>query len=198
MQRELKYSQDKNKLIIDFLFHFVQYFNTFQIKKINIPCILWFNVSRLFILHTYHKPHCILIHHFHLLHFYPFKYTYPKLFIPSQVKCTNKKRYHLSLIFWALALLFPLILPHISWLQPRNEGLHFILSDNDNYYFDVKVRRWGFMGFVNYVIDYGCLGCVFCFRIKEKEKDKFNINFYSIIFLQSFYFYFLFLITSIE
>ena len=48
--------------------------------------------------------------------------------------------------------------------------LHFILSDNDNYYFDFKVGRCGFMSFVNDVIDCGCLGCVFCFKIKEKEK----------------------------
>ena len=70
-------------------------------------------------------------------------------------------------------------------------GLHFILSDNDNYHFDVKVRRCGFMGFVNDVIDYGYLGCVYCFRNKEKDqKKKIYIIFYSIIFLQSFYFHF--------
>ena len=74
-----------------------------------------------------------------------------------------------------------LILTHMSWLQPRKEGLHFILSDNNNYNFDVKVRRCGFMGFINDVINYGCLKCVFCFKIKEKEKDKFYINFYSIL-----------------
>ena len=33
MQKELKYSQDKNKLNIDFLFHLVQCFKTFLIKK---------------------------------------------------------------------------------------------------------------------------------------------------------------------
>ena len=32
------------------------------------------------------------------------------------------------------------------------------------------------MGFVNDVIECGCLGCVFYFRIKEKEKDTFYIN----------------------
>ena len=64
----------------------------------------------------------------------------------------------------------------MSWLQPRNEGLHFILSDNDNYYFDVKVVHCEFMAFVNDVIDCECLRCVFCFRIKEKEKDKFYIS----------------------
>ena len=59
----------------------------------------------------------------------------------------------------------------MSWLQPRKGGLHFILSDNDNYYFDVKVGSCGFLSFVNDVIDCRCLGCVFYFlRIKEKEK----------------------------
>ena len=33
MQRELKYFQDKKKLNIDFLFHLVQSFKTFLIKK---------------------------------------------------------------------------------------------------------------------------------------------------------------------
>ena len=66
--------------------------------------------------------------------------------------------------------------------------MHFILSDNGNYDFDVKVKRCRFVGFVKDVIDCGCLGCVFCFRIKEKERDTFYINFYSTIFLQSCFF----------
>ena len=73
--------------------------------------------------------------------------------------------------YLALTLLSHLILTRMSWLQPRKGSLHFILSDNNYYDFDVKVRRCGFVGFVNDVIDYGCLECVFCFRIKEKEKD---------------------------
>ena len=109
--------------------------------------------------------------------------------IPCQIH--KPKTMHLPLIFRALTLLFHLILPHMSWLQPRKGDLHFISSDNNNYYFDVKVERCGFMGFINDVIDCGCLGFVFCFRIKEKEKDNFYINFYSIIFLQSFFFFFL-------
>ena len=60
----------------------------------------------------------------------------------------------------------------MSWLQPKKGGLHFILSDNSNHDFNVKVGRCGFVGFVNDVIDCGCLRCVLiCFRIKEKEKD---------------------------
>ena len=78
----------------------------------------------------------------------------------------------------------------MSCLQPKKGDLHFILSNYDNYDFDVKVECCGFMGFVNNVIDCERLGCVFCFKIKEKEKDIFYINFYSIIFLQNFYFYF--------
>ena len=93
-----------------------------------------------------------------------------------------------------LTLLFHLILSCLSWLQPRNEDLHFILSDNGDYDFDVKVGHCQFVGFVDDVIHRGCLGYVFCFRIKEKEKDTFYINFYSIIFLQRFFFP----ITSIE
>ena len=86
-------------------------------------------------------------------------------------------------IYLTLTLLFYLILTHISWLQLRKGGLYFILSDNSNYNFDVKVERCEFVGFVNDVIDYECLRCVFCFRIKEKEKNTFYINFYSTIFI---------------
>ena len=76
--------------------------------------------------------------------------------------------------------------------------MHFILSDNDNYDFDVKVGRCGFVGFVNEVNDCGCLGCVFCFRIKEKEKRTFYINFYSIIFQQSCFFFFSFSLIQLN
>ena len=82
----------------------------------------------------------------------------------------------------------------MSWLQPKKGGL--ALSENDNYYFNVKVGRSRFVDFVNDVIDYGCLGCVFCFRIKEKEKNTLYLNFYSIIFLQKNFIYFLFLIFN--
>ena len=79
--------------------------------------------------------------------------------------------------------------PNLYELVTTKEGgLHFILNDNGNYDFDVKVRRCRFVGFLNDVIDCGCLVCVFYFRIKEKEKDTFYINFYSITFLQSFFF----------
>ena len=97
--------------------------------------------------------------------------------------------------YLVLTLLFHLILPCLSWLQLRKEGfhfLHFILSDNGDYDFDVKVGCCEFVGFIYDVINHGCLRCVFCFRIKDKEKDTFYINFYSIIFLQSCCFCFVF------
>ena len=91
-----------------------------------------------------------------------------------------------------LLFLSHLILTRMSWLQPRKSGMYFILSDNNIYDFDVKVKCYRFMSFVNDVIVCMCLECVFCFRIKEKEKDTFYINFYFTIFLKS---CFLFLIT---
>ena len=114
--------------------------------------------------------------------------------MPSLVKYTKTKTmsftFNLTMTptYLALILLFHLILTYMSWLQPRKGGFHFILSDNSNHDFDVKVRRCGFVGFVNNAIDHGCLRCAFCFRIKEKEKDTFYINFYSIIFLLSYFF----------
>ena len=50
--------------------------------------------------------------------------------------------------------------------------MHFILSDNGDYDFDVKIVRCGFVGFVSDVINCECLGYIYFFRIKEKEKDK--------------------------
>ena len=97
--------------------------------------------------------------------------------------------------YLALLLLSHLILTHMSWLQPGKGCLHFILSDNGNYDFDIKVECCRFVVFVTNVIDCECLECVFCFRIKEKEKEEFYFNFYSTIFLKSFFFP---LITSIE
>ena len=107
--------------------------------------------------------------------------------------------------YLVLTLLFYLILPCLSWLQLRKEGLHFlhfILSDNGDYDFDFKVGCCEFVGFIYDVINHGCLRCVFCFRIKDKEKDTFYINFYSIIFLQSFccfcFFFFFFSLLQLN
>ena len=45
----------------------------------------------------------------------------------------------------------------MNWLQLMKRGSHFLLSANGNYDFDVKVRRCGFVGFINDVIDRRCL-----------------------------------------
>ena len=95
----------------------------------------------------------------------------------SHVKYTQSKNDVIYLqpfgdTYLTLTLLFYLILLRLSLLQPRKEGLHFILSDNNDYDFDVKVRRCKFVDFVDDAINHGCLGYIFCFRIKEKEKDN--------------------------
>ena len=36
----------------------------------------------------------------------------------------------------------------MSWLQPRKEGLHFILNNSGNYDFDLKFEHCEFVGFV--------------------------------------------------
>ena len=43
----------------------------------------------------------------------------------------------------------------MSWLQPMKKGLHFILSDNCNYDFDLKVKRCGLEGFLKAVMTMG-------------------------------------------
>ena len=123
--------------------------------------------------------------------------------MPSHIKYTQTKNDVIYLqsfddAYLALTLLSHLIQTHMSWLQPRNGGLHFILNNNDNYNSDVKVGRCEFMSFVNDVIDCGCLGYVFYFKIKEKEKDIFYINFYFIIFLQNFYLFIYFYFSLLQ
>ena len=88
--------------------------------------------------------------------------------MPSQIKYIQTKNDVINIqsfddIYLALKLLFHLILTCISWLQLRKGSLHFILSDNNNYDFDVKVEHCRFVGFLNDVIDCECLGCVFFF-----------------------------------
>ena len=98
--------------------------------------------------------------------------------IPYQIH-TDKKQSHLRSIFR-------------QHLPSYNQGMRaciFILNDNGNYNFNIKIRHYGFLDFVNDVIDCGCLEYVFYFIIKNKEKDIFYINFYSITFLQSFFFF---------
>ena len=140
--------------------------------------------------HTYTQIICILIHHFHLFYTYPFIFTYSWPFMPSHVKYIHTKNDVICLQSFddthlALILLFHLIITPMSWLQPRKGDLHFILSENSNYDFNVRVERCRFVGFINDVIDCRCSGCIFHFKIKGKEKDTFYINFYFIMFLQS-------------
>ena len=117
--------------------------------------------------------------------------------MPSHVKYIHTKNDVIYLQSFddthlALTLLFHLILTHMSWLQPRKGDLHFILSENSNYDFDVRVERCRFVGFINDVIDCRCSGCIFRFKIKGKEKDTFYIDFYFIMFLQSCCYFFFF------
>ena len=101
---------------------------------------------------------------------------------------TSQKQCHLPLIFQRhlpTSNIIVLSNPNMQYelTTTKEEGTHFILSDNNNYDFNVKIGCYGLVGFVKTVIDCGCLRCVFCFRIKEKEEDTFYINFYFTIFL---------------
>lgn len=57
----------------------------------------------------------------------------------------------------------------MSWLQQKKRGLHFTLNDHDNYNFDIKVKCYGFMSFVNNVIE--CRWVIY-FVLKLKRKRK--------------------------
>ena len=136
-------------------------------------CILWFNVSKLFIYHTYTQNSLHFNLQFSPLVLLPL-YIYLSItfhVIPCQIYIGQKRCYLPS--FFSRHLLNSNIVvssnPNPYELTTtRKRGLHFILSDNSDYKFDFKVERCKFVGFVNDVIDCGCLRCVFCFRIKEK------------------------------
>ena len=117
---------------------------------------IWFNVSRIFIPHTYTQNSLhfnSLFSLFALLPLYIYIYIYIYIYlhatyyvIPYQIH-TDKKRCHLPSIFQRHLsnsnIVSHFILTCMSWLQLRKGGLHFILSDNDNYDFDIKVGRCG-------------------------------------------------------
>ena len=65
----------------------------------------------------------------------------------------------------------------MSWLQPRKGGLHFILNDNVNHDFDVKIEHCKFVGFVNDVIDCGCLDMYFVLELRKKRKTHSILTF---------------------
>ena len=123
--------------------------------------------------HT-HKPLCILIHHFRLLYFYLFIYVAIAFHaIPCQIHIGQKRCYLLSIFQRHLPnsnIVISSNLNPYKLATTRKEGLHFLLSDDNNYYFVVKIERCGFVGFVNDVIDCDCLECVFFFFLRIKKK----------------------------
>ena len=158
-------------------------------------CFIWFNVSRLFILHTNTQNSLHFKSLFSPLSLLPAYIYLPIYFhaIPCQIH-KGQKQCHLPSILRRDLPNSNIVIssnPNLYKLATTKGGLSFILSDNNNYNLDVKVEYCRFVGFVNEMIDYECLEYVFCFKIEEKEKDTFYINFYFIIFLQSFLFFFI-------
>ena len=123
-------------------------------------------VSRLFIPHTYTQTLYILIHHFHFLHFYSFIHTHTHTHTPIALRAIpcqihiDQKQCHLPSIFqWHLSssnIVVSSNLGRYELATVKEGNLNFILSDNGNYDFHVKVGRCGFVGFVNNVINCGC------------------------------------------
>ena len=156
--------------------------------------------------HT-HKTHCILIHHFHLLHLYTPLYIYIYIYLLiafhaiSCQKTHTKKQCHLPLIFWWHLLSSTIIVSsnlNLYEFATNKEGRPaFYIEWQQQLRFNVKVGHHEFVGFVNDMIDCGYLKCDFVLKLRRKKKDWFYINFYSIIFFQNFYFI-LFPITSNE
>ena len=101
-------------------------------------------------------------------------YIYPPIAfhaISCQIHIDQKQCYLLSIFRRHLPIsnIAVLSIPNLYELATTKEGeLPFILSDKDNYDFDIKIRCCGFVCFVNDVIECECLRCIFYFRIKEK------------------------------
>ena len=76
--------------------------------------------------------------------------------------------------YLALTFLSHQILTSMSWLQSRKGGLQFILSDNSNYVFDIKVGHCKFVGFVN---DVGVWNVYFVLELGRKRKTDFISTF---------------------
>ena len=91
---------------------------------------------------------------------------------------TYQKWFHLSLIFQRQLPSSNIVISSNSnpyeLATTNGGGMHFIFSEYRN--FDFKIKRYKFVGFVKDVTHCRCLGCIFCFRIKDKEKDIFYIN----------------------
>ena len=142
-----------------------------------------------FISHTYTQNSLHFNSLFSPFAFLPFYIYLPIALyvIPCQIH-TNQKQCHLPSMLRRHLPSSNIVVssnPNSYELAITKEGtLNFILGVNSNYDFHIKVKLCRFVGFVSDVINCGCLGYVFCFRIKEKEKDTFYINFYSTIFLQ--------------
>ena len=137
-----------------------------------------FNVSRLFIPQKYTKNSLIFNSPFSPLALLPiYIYIYTPSIALYVILCqihTNQKRCNLLLIFRQYLPISNIVISsipnHMSWLQPSKGSLHFILTDNSNYDFDIKVELYEFVGFVNDVIDYGCLDVYFVLRLRRKRK----------------------------
>ena len=127
----------------------------------------WFNISRLFISHTYIQNFLHFNSPFSPLALLPLYIYLPIVLhvIPCQIH--KQKQCHLPSIFWQY-------LPSSNIVVSSNPNPYELATTKKwracNYDFDVKVKHCGFVGFENDVIDCGFLGYVFYFRIKEKEK----------------------------
>ena len=105
--------------------------------------------------------------------------------MPSHVKYTQTKKWcYLPLIFrWHLTssnIVISLILTYMSWLQPRKEGLHFILNNSGNYDFDLKFEHCEFVGFVMMWLIVSVWSMYFVLKLRRK-KGTFYVNlFYNI------------------
>ena len=93
----------------------------------------------------------------------------------SHFKYTRKKKWcHLPSIFRQHLPKSNIVVPFIPTLYElattKEWGLHFVLSDNGNYDFDVKAKCCRLVSFVKAVIGREYLGCVCCFIIKDKKQ----------------------------
>ena len=133
------------------MFYLVQYFETFPPSHKHTKLFVFqFNIftsctSTLLYIHT-HNPSC-----------HPMSNT--QMYI-------NQKQCYIPSIFPQHLPSSNIVVsynPNLYELATTKEGdWHFILSDRDNYDFDIKIGHCKLVGFVKAVIECRCLGYIFC------------------------------------
>ena len=154
----------------------------------------WFNISRLFISHTYIQNFLHFNSPFSPLALLPLYIYLPIVLhvIPCQIHINKNNVIYLQFFdntYLALTLLSHLILIHMSWLQPRNGGLAITILMLRSNIVDLWVLKmmWLIVGFWD---------MYFILELKRKRNTQYQLLFYNIP--PKFFFFFFFFFSLLQ